>query len=270
MNEKLLTYLPYILPVQEQKIDDGVIEITAKHFKAQYGELVCELLRDIKLMPPQYKYINPTELGHTIAKIHEYINLTFDYCHVWKIDNKWHMISSGKPIKNNDLGGLLSQLAKGDVNWQQFYTKQEPQPEIINKFVVAMTFMSLLILFDKLVTRVHTFEYNESFNMNVAQLFNIVDATNQVNMYAALFNNRQSRRKGAITRANLTKDVKATIFDIVKKLGLKATDADKINLGATMARVKHEYEQNTGKAFKLSNKTLEKYIFDALHNKNCS
>ena len=270
MNEKLLTYLPYILPVQEQKIDDAVIEITAKHFKAQYGELVCELLRAIKLVPTQYKYINPTELGHAIAKIHEYINLTFDYCHVWKIDNKWHMISSGKQIKDNDLGELLYQLDKGDVNWRQFYTKQEPQPEIINKFVVAMTFMSLLILFDKLVTRVHTFESNESFNMNVAQLFNIVDATNQVNMYAALFNNRQSRRKGAITRSNLTKDVKATIFDIVKKLGLKAADANKINLGATMARVKQEYKQVTDKAFEFKDITLEKYIFDALHNKNFS
>ena len=270
MNEKLLTYLPYILPVQEQKIDDTVIEITAKHFKAQYGELVCKLLRDIKLMPPQYKYINPTELGHAIAKIHEYINLTFDYCHVWEIDNKWHMISSGKPIKNNDLGGLSSQLAKGDVNWRQFYTKQEPQPEIINKFVVAMTFMSLLILFDKLVTRVHTFEYNESFNMNVAQLFNIVDATNQVNMYAALFNDRQSRRKGAIERANLTKSVRTTIFDIVKKLGLRATDANKNNLGATMARVKHEYKLITNKPFEFTDKTLEKYILDALNNKNCS
>lgn len=270
MNEKLLTYLPYILPVQEQKIDDTVIEITAKHFKAQYGELVYELLRDIKLMSPQNKYINATKLDRVIEKIQEYINLTFDYCHVWKIDNKWHVISSGKPIKNNDLGRLLSQLATGKVDWKKFYTKQEPQPAIINKFFFAMTFISLLILFDKLVTQVHTVECNEHFNLNVAQLFNIVDATNQVNLYATEFLNRQSRRKGAITRANLTKDVKATIFDIVKKLGLRATDANKNNLGATMARVKHEYKLITNKPFEFTDKTLEKYILDALNNKNCS
>lgn len=270
MNEKLFTYLPYILPIHEQKIDDATIEITAKHFKAQYGELIGEMLQNIKLMSPQDKYINATKLNHIIERIQEYINLTFDYCHVWKVGNKWHIISSSKPIKKNDLGGLLAQLATGKVDLRKFYTKQEPQPAIINKFFFAMTFLSLLILFDKLVTQVHTVECNEHFNLNVAQLFNIVDATNQVNLYATEFLNRQSRRKGAIERAKLKESVRTTIFDIVKKLGLRAIDANKINLGATMARVKQEYKQVTDKTFEFKDKTLEKYILDALNDKNCS
>ena len=86
MNEKLLTYLPYILPVQEQKIDDDVIEITAKHFKAQYGELILNLLHNIDLLPCEAEWIQKKNIDDIIAKICEYSSLSMKYCHGWNIN----------------------------------------------------------------------------------------------------------------------------------------------------------------------------------------
>lgn len=269
MNEKLLTYLPYILPVQEQKIDDDVIEITAKHFKTQYGELILNLLHNIDLLPCEEEWIQKKNIDDIIAKICEYSSLSMKYCHGWNINGKLVMISSDKP-KFDNLTPFLTQMAQGNVDLHDFFVETKPQPGIYNKFIIAMTFQWLVLLFEKLVSQVRRIEQNEYFNLNVARLFNIVETVGMVNQFSGEFLIRQSRRKGAIERAKLTASVKATIFDIVKRLGLRATDANRINLGATMARVKQEYKQVTDKAFEFKDKTLEKYILDALNNKKSS
>ena len=126
-----------------------------------------------------------------------------------------------------------------------------------------MTFQSLIILFDKVLFQVRSIEGDEYFDLKVAQLFNIIDATNQLNMLAGAFYNKQTRRKGAQERAKLKSDVKHTINKIVKDLNIKNQDTTKRYISDTKTRVKNAYKEKTNKTFPFNDKTLENYILDA-------
>ena len=126
-----------------------------------------------------------------------------------------------------------------------------------------MTFQSLIILFDKVLSQVRSIEGDEYFDLKVAQLFNIIDATNQLNMFSDAFFNTQARRKGALERAKIKSDVKHTINKIVKDLNIKHRDTIKRYIPETMEHVKKEYKDRTNKKFPFSDKTLENYILDA-------
>ena len=262
MNMQLLNLLTYILPVQRQRIKDKTIAITTKHFKALYGDLINNLLQHLNILSSSKLQLQKEELPAVISTIKELIDLSDDYCRVWKQGNNLIMMSSNQ-MKPNGVEIFLLQKSQGNIKPHDFMTEKKQASGFNDKCLVAMTFQSLIILFDKVLFQVRSIEGDEYFDLKVAQLFNIIDATNQLNMFAGAFYNKQSRRKGAQERAKLKSDVKYTINKIVKDLNIKNQDTTKRYISDTKTRVKNAYKEKINKTFPFNDKTLENYILDA-------
>ena len=262
MNTKLLKLLPYILPVQGQKIRNKTISVTSKYFKALYGDLIDNLLQHTNILSPSKKQIQKEDLPAVIYTIKELVDLSDKYCQVWKQGNNLIMMSSNQ-MKPNGVEIFLLQKSQGNIKPHDFMTEKKQASGFNDKCLVAMTFQSLIILFDKVLFQVRSIEGDEYFDLKVAQLFNIIDATNQLNMFAGAFYNKQSRRKGAQERAKLKSDVKYTINKIVKDLNIKNQDTTKRYISDTKTRVKNAYKEKINKTFPFNDKTLENYILDA-------
>lgn len=262
MNIQLLNLLTYILPVRGQRTRDKTISITTKHFKTLYGDLVNNLLQHLNILSPSKLQLQKEELPAVISTIKELIDLSDDYCRVWKQGNNLIMMSSNQ-MKPNGVEIFLLQKSQGNIKPHDFMIEKKQAPGFNDKCLVAMTFQSLIILFDNVLSQVRPIESDEYFNLKVAQIFNIIDATNQLNMFASAFYNKQSRRKGAQERAKIKSDVKHTINKIVKDLNIKHRDTIKRYIPETMEHVKKEYKDRTNKKFPFSDKTLENYILDA-------
>lgn len=262
MNMQLLNLLTYILPVQRQRIKDKTIAITTKHFKALYGDLINNLLQHLNILSSSKLQLQKEELPAVISTIKELIDLSDDYCRVWKQGNNLTMISSNQ-MKSDGVALFLLQKSQENIKPHDFRIEKKQASGFNDKCLVAMTFQSLIILFDKVLSQLRSIEGDEYFDLKIAQLFNIIDATNQLNMFSDAFFNTQARRKGALERAKLKSYVKHTVNKIVKDLNIKHRDTMKRYISETMEHVKKEYKHRTNKKFPFSDKTLENYIIDA-------
>ena len=262
MNMQLLNLLTYILPVQRQRIKDKTIAITTKHFKALYGDLINNLLQHLNILSPSKLQLQKEELPAVISAIKELVELSDKYCQVWKQGNNLVMASSNY-MRPDGMNIYISQRLQGCIKPYEFLIEKKQAPGFNEKCLVAMTFQSLIILFDKVLSQVRSIEGDEYFDLKIAQLFNIIDATNQLNMFSDAFFNTQARRKGALERAKLKSYVKHTVNKIVKDLNIKHRDTMKRYISETMEHVKKEYKHRTNKKFPFSDKTLGNYIIDA-------
>ena len=262
MNTKLFKLLPYILPVQGQKIRNKTISVTSKYFKALYGDLIDNLLQHLNILSPSKKQLKKEELQAVISAIKELVELSDKYCQVWKQGNNLVMASSNY-MRPDGMNIYISQRLQGCIKPYEFLIEKKQAPGFNDRCLVAMTFQSLIILFDKVLSQVRSIEGDEYFDLKVAQLFNIIDATNQLNMFSDAFFNTQARRKGANERAKLKSNIKRTVNKIVKDLNIKHRDTMKRYISETMEHVKKEYKHRTNKKFPFSDKTLENYIIDA-------
>ena len=199
MNTKLLKLLPYILPVQGQKIRNKTISVTSKYFKALDGDLIDNLLQHLNIPSPSKKQLQKEELQAVISAIKELVELSDKYCQVWKQGNNLVMTSSNY-MRPDGMNIYISQRLQGCIKPYEFLVEKKQAPGFNDKCLVAMTFQSLIILFDKVLFQVRSIEGDEYFDLKIAQLFNSIDATNQLNMFSDAFFNTQARRKGALER----------------------------------------------------------------------
>ena len=114
----------------------------------------------------------------------------------------------------------------------------------IDNCIVGMSLQSLLILFVHLLTQVRSINHDEHFNLNVARLFNIVDATNQLNGFGYAFLYRRSHVKGAEQTAQSKSNTRTTVSKIVQQLGIMSNEA---TTNTSRELVRQEFKKITGR-----------------------
>lgn len=215
------------------------------------------------------QHIQKSKLDYIVSVITEYIELSKHGCYVWNNYNKLIMFSSLEPVtgaiksKPNGLKIYFEQKQQGKINPKKFMIETKRTIGFNDKCVIGMLFTSFLILFDKLLTQIRTNETDTQRILNNARLFNIVEATNQVNIFSYAFFNRQSRNKGSLVTNN-TKHTRINYINtIIKELNITNMDTTKTNMPATKERVKEAYKIKFNKKYPYNDKTLEKHIIDA-------
>ena len=127
MNMQLLNLLTYILPVQRQRIKDKTIAITTKHFKALYGDLINNLLQHLNILSSSKLQLQKEELPAVISTIKELIDLSDDYCRVWKQGNNLVMASSNY-MRPDGMNIYISQRLQGCIKPYEFLIEKKQAP----------------------------------------------------------------------------------------------------------------------------------------------
>lgn len=265
MTASIYDSLPYILPIQDCEIEDECIAITARHFNALYGDIIRRFLQEIMILPSSEEYIKKDNLQAAIKKIMELIDLSDKYCQAWEKDGNLSVMSATK-LKPNGKEIWLEQRKQNLYNPRKFLSEKKQKPNFNANCIITMGIQSLLILFDKVLRQVRSMKNDTTFELNVARLFNIIDATNQIHKYYRAFVNRQPRKKGANKSAKAKNAVRETVYKIVKDIGLKSRDATNKQLPYTTQRVKSIYKQVTNSPFPFDDKIMNSYILDSLNN----
>lgn len=258
-----LENLQYILPIQNPKYPDNFTAATAKHFKTRHGGTILELLRHIGAIPPSEKHIKKSNLVTTITQINSYIELSHNDFYVWHKKHNLVTISS-KKMKKNGMKIYIKEKSEKNINPHDFMIEKKQAPGFDDKCIIGTTFNSLLILFDNLLSQVRNIAKTDNFNLTVARIFSIVDTISQANNFIYAFFYKKELRKGAVQTAKKKQDIKNTVTQITKALGLKPRDASQKNLSETLGRIKKEYKRTQKKDFPYIDKTLEKYTLEAI------
>ena len=242
--ERLLECLPYILPTRCAEPKDEYIAITARYFKSLYGNWILDILHYIGAMPENAKFIKKPYLNEVIDKVKKY--MAVDDGFVWE---------NGATLKV----------------YRSSYKKESSGSKEVDGFndkcIVGMTWASLLVLFYELLLKVHQFDKDEYFNLNVAKLFNIIESTNQVNMFYRTLRFRRSYVKGSKEAAEKKRASKTDVASIVQNLGIKSVNALSVQ---TREMVRKEYKRTYHKKLKKSDKSLTNCIIDAAGHSNFS
>lgn len=241
--DRLLTYLQYILPTKCALPADECVAITAQHFKSLYGDWILNILQYMNTVPITTGFIKKQDLEKVINQIREYIVVYLDDCFIWEKDAVFKIANVRSEKKSSKV-----------------MSDKQPERNINDKCMIGLNFMSLLILFDDLLSQVRMIDKNECFKLNVARLFSIVDSTNQANKFYLGLRTRQSRVKGANETAEGKRIKKEIVSLIVQHLGIKSIDA---RSAQAREMVRKEYKRLVRKNLKISPETLTNYIIDA-------
>lgn len=263
MIERLFKYLPYILPVKTPHSTDQCILMTSRRFMGLYGDVIQEVLRDMGLLKKSEQQLKESDVDHVISVITEYIELSEHDAYVWNNYSKLIVFPSEK-FKPNGLKIYLKQKQQGKIAPNKFMVKKETPAGFNEKCVIGMMFQSFLILFDKLLTQTNTNGINITKTLFNARLFNLVDATNQANVFVYAFFTARSRRKGSKITINTKHNRKNDVLKIMKELGITTKDKTPRKLPLTLERIKQEYKNKFKKnKFPVSDKTLENWVLEA-------
>ena len=259
MIDDLLKYLPYILPTKCTTTTDKSIITTSQHFKSLYGDLILKLLWRIGAIPKSIKYVKKANLKNIVNQVRTLIDLQRKGCYVWNQNGVLKVMPTQK-MKPNGFSSYIKQKSVGEIDPRVFMIEKKQEPGFNDNCIIGMSFESLLILFFHLLTQVRSITQDKYFNLNVARLFNVVNATNQLNSFSYAFLYRQPRVKGARQTASSKNDTRTTVSKIVQELGIMS---NKATTNATRELVRQEFKKSTGKKLNYSDKTLTDIIIDA-------
>lgn len=257
--DDLLKYLPYILPTKCTLTTDKKIIATSQHFKLLYGDLILKLLWHIGAIPKPIEYVKKADLENIVDQVRTLISLQRKGCYIWKQDGMLKVMPTQK-IKSNGLSSYTKQKNVGEINPHVFMIEKKQTPGFNDGCIVGMSFQSLLILFFHLLTQVRSIDQDEYFNLNVARLFNVVEATNQLNGFGYAFLYRRSHVKGAKQTAYGKSSTRTTVSKIVRQLGIMS---NKATTNTARELVRQEFKKITGKKLNYADKTLTDIIIDA-------
>lgn len=262
MNSHLLKLLPYILPTQNINCPDEYLSVTSKHFKALYGDIILETLRQIGFVKPSQQFISGDQLPDIVDNIRACIDVSKQFS-FWK-NNGNHVLFPGLKMKKEDIKIYTEQRQQGEMIPGEFLIEQKLPIGSRDKCWVGYIFQSLLILFDYLLTQVRSINQDANFKHNVSRLFNIAAYSSQVYKFVFCFVNAKKYKKGAIKTRELKNTPKKNVQKIVQNLGLKHRDTIQKNLPETISRIKIAYKKQANKKFPYNYKTLENYVIDAI------
>ena len=264
--DDLLTYLPYILPTKCTLTTDKNIIVASQHFKSLYGDLILKLLWHIDAIPKSINYVKKSALKTIVDQVRTLIELQSKGCYIWKQEGLLKIMPTQK-MKSNGFKSYIKQKTVGKIDPHVFMIEKKQDPGFNDNCIVGMSFQSLLILFSHLLTQVRSMDQNKYFNLNVAQLFNVVDATNQLNSFGYAFLYRQPRVKGANQTASGKNNTRTTVSKIVQHLRIMS---NKATSSAVRELVRQEFKKSTGKKLNYSDKTLTDIIIDAAGHSHSS
>lgn len=259
MTQDTLHYLQYILPTKCTLTTDKSIATTSQHFKSLYGDIVLHLLWRIGALQQSETYVRKTALNNVIKQISALITLQQKGCFVWEQDGTLKIIPA-KKMKPDGFRIYAKQKQTGIINPKIFMVNGTQERAFNNNCIIGMTFQSLIILFDHLLTQVRSIKRDKNFDLNTARLFNIVDATNQLNGFMNALFYRQSYVRGANKTAASKNDIRTIVIEIVQGLGIMSKGAASKN---NRDLVREEFKNRTGKELKYTDRTLNNIIIDA-------
>lgn len=230
MDKKFMKNLEYILPLRRRKLLPDV-KAAICIFDALYGKDVLNILTKLKI-PLKNNLLLHKNKAFAIKQIKKYIN---------RKNDALIRINSGK-------------LECTKVNDGK--NKKTKEPGFDNNCAIANVFIGALIAFDKILTEMGLLYQKEDFEFRIANLINTLQSINQLDKYIISLEKRQSHRAVAYSSADKKRNTKKQMLDILRKHGIKFSDANQQNV----LNARKWYFEEFKEKFPYSDKKLHEYI----------
>lgn len=222
--------LEYILPLRHYKPLPKV-KAAICVFDALYGKDMLNILTKLEI-PLKANLLLQKNKAFAIKQIKYYIN---------KKNDALIYINSGK-------------LECTKVNDGK--SKKTKESGFDNNCAIANVFIGALIAFDKILTEIGLLYQKEDFEFRIANLINTLQSVNQLDKYIMALEKRQSHRAVAYRSANKKRNTKKQMLGILRKHGIKFSDANQQNV----LNARKWYFEEFKEKFPYSDKKLYEYI----------
>ncbi len=229
--DKLLLNLKYILPMR-CRISDIRMKTAIKVIDVVYGEKIYDIAQGFDWL---------THSGQIRPE-----------CKAIAINTITDCIQTAQTSGVNIVNGRLK-IQK--INYGS--TKIAKPAKYDNNCAIGYVFLSLLILFDKILRHVSTIP-NDNFDYDVAVLICNLQAVQQTDNFIFALEKRQPHRRVSKSTAKKKNKIREQVNAILRTHRIRLSDANK----ETLSRLKTWYEQEYNQPIPRKDKTLEKYLFD--------
>lgn len=228
---KLLPNLKYILPMRRRVLDTR-LKTAIKIMDGLYGEKISSIMQGFDWLAPNGQ-IRPDCNDIAINTITECMRTAQ---------------TSGVHVVNGKL--KIQKINYGD-------TKIAKPVKYDNDCAIGYVFLSLLILFDKVLQQVSNIPDND-FNYRVAVLISNLQAVQQAENFMLALEKRQAHRNVALSSAKKKNEIRERVNTILRTHCIRMSDTNK----EMLPRIKTWYKQEYNQPYPYKDKKLEEHLLD--------